>query len=106
MDGVSPHRPNPWHGLDVGPEPPSLVTASIEMTPRDVVKYELGKASGLLEVDRLLETSSSPPALYGLIPRTYCGSRVAAIAESADVADGAPLCLLYTSDAADDEYNV
>ncbi|MGI9646645.1 MAG: inorganic diphosphatase, partial [Ilumatobacteraceae bacterium] len=49
------------------------MTAYIEITSRDVVKYELDKRSGLLKVDRLLQTSSSPPTLYGLVPRTFCG---------------------------------
>jgi inorganic pyrophosphatase len=106
MDGVSTHRPHPWHGLDVGPEPPALVTAYIEITPRDVVKYELDKASGLLKVDRLLETSSSPPTLYGLIPRTYCGSRVAALAESTDVADGDPLDICVFSERPIDKADI
>jgi len=53
-----------------------MVTAYIEITPRDVVKYELDKESGLLKVDRVLQGSSSPPTLYGMIPRTYCGTRL------------------------------
>ena len=36
-------RPHPWHGLDSGPNPPSLVNAYIEITPFDMVKYELDK---------------------------------------------------------------
>ncbi len=44
------------------------MTAYIEITPRDVIKYELDKPSGLLKVDRVLQTSSSPPTLYGMIP--------------------------------------
>jgi len=31
-------RPHPWHGLDVGPKPPDIVHAFIEITPFDVVK--------------------------------------------------------------------
>ena len=34
-------RPHPWHGLDVGPNPPRLVNAYIEITPFDLVKYEV-----------------------------------------------------------------
>ena len=73
------YRPHPWHGLEPGPDPPRVVTAYIEITPFDVVKYELDKDSGLLKVDRPQESSSSPPTLYGLIPRTYCGPRVAGL---------------------------
>ncbi|MFV1990608.1 MAG: inorganic pyrophosphatase [Acidimicrobiales bacterium] len=91
-------RAHPWHGLEVGPNPPSMVTAYIEITPRDVVKYELDKESGLLKVDRVLQSSSSPPTLYGFIPRTYCGTRVAALSPTADRADGDPLDICVLSE--------
>ena len=71
------YRPHPWHGLDVGPEPPAIVHAYIEITPFDLVKYEIDKDSGYLRVDRPQRTSSLPPSLYGFIPRTYCGARIA-----------------------------
>lgn len=45
-------RPHPWHGLDVGPEPPTLVNAFIEISPFDLVKYEVDKVTGYLRVDR------------------------------------------------------
>lgn len=63
-------RPHPWHGLPVGAAPPELVNAFIEITPFDVVKYELEKSSGYLRVDRPQRFSSTPPTLYGFIPRT------------------------------------
>jgi inorganic pyrophosphatase len=89
-------RPHPWHGLEVGPKPPQLVYAYIEITPFDLVKYELDKRTGYLRVDRPQRTSSQPPALYGFIPRTYCGRRVATLMEGADHSDGDPLdiCVL------------
>ena len=34
-------RPHPWHGLETGRQPPEIVTAFIEISPRDVVKYEV-----------------------------------------------------------------
>ena len=34
-------RPHPWHGLSCGPEAPQVVHAYIEVTPYDVVKYEI-----------------------------------------------------------------
>ncbi len=71
------YRAHPWHGIDAGEESPKIVNAYIEMTPTDTVKYELDKSSGLLKVDRPQKYSSMPPMLYGLIPRTYCGSRIA-----------------------------
>ena len=56
-----------------GREPPRHVNAYIEITPFDLIKYEVDKASGYLRVDRPQRTSSQPPSLYGFIPRTYCG---------------------------------
>ncbi|MCB1707735.1 MAG: inorganic diphosphatase, partial [Halioglobus sp.] len=68
-----------------------IVQVYIEMTPDDVVKYELDKASGFLMVDRPQRTTSSPPALYGFIPRTYCAEEVAKRCPHAEAADGDPL---------------
>jgi inorganic pyrophosphatase len=36
-------RPHPWYGLSVGKEAPHLVHAFIEITPFDLVKYEIDK---------------------------------------------------------------
>jgi len=44
-------RPHPWHGLDAGPDPPAVVYAYIEITPFDMVKYELDKLTGYIQVD-------------------------------------------------------
>jgi len=79
-------RPHPWHGLEVGPNPPELVHAYIEITPYDLVKYEIDKVTGYLRVDRPQRTSSQPPTLYGFIPGTYCGTIVGSLSE--DVAEG------------------
>lgn len=89
-------RPHPWHGLSAGPELPRVVNAFIEITPFDLVKYEVDKESGYLRVDRPQRTSSQPPALYGFVPRTYCGARVASLMPVADHGDGDPLdiCIL------------
>jgi GGDEF domain-containing protein len=40
-------------------------------------------------VDRPQRTTSSPPALYGFIPRTYCAEEVAKRCADAEVADAA-----------------
>lgn len=89
-------RPHPWHGLEVGPEAPSLVHAYVEITPFDTVKYEVDKRTGYLRVDRPQRTSSHPPTLYGFIPRTYCGHRVGALSPKAEAGDGDPMdiCVL------------
>jgi len=91
-------RPHPWHGLEVGPEPPKIVNAYIEITPFDLVKYEVDKATGYLRVDRPQRTSSQPPALYGFIPRTYCGERVSALAPGTERGDGDPLDICVISE--------
>ncbi len=91
-------RPHPWHGLEVGPDPPSLVHAYIEITPFDFVKYEVDKETGYLKVDRPQRTSSQPPALYGFIPRTYCGTNVAALEPEVNRSDGDPLDILVVSE--------
>jgi inorganic pyrophosphatase len=91
-------RPHPWHGLPTGPEPPVCVHAYIELTPFDLVKYEVDKYTGYLRVDRPQRTSSSPPTMYGFIPRTYCAARVAALSSSADKGDGDPLDICVISE--------
>jgi inorganic pyrophosphatase len=89
-------RPHPWHGLEVGREPPLFVDCYIEITPFDLIKYELDKKTGYLRVDRPQRTSSQPPALYGFIPQTYCGEEIAALCPGAVRGDGDPLdvCVL------------
>jgi inorganic pyrophosphatase len=89
-------RPHPWHGLEVGPSAPDVVQAYIEITPFDLVKFEVDKESGYMRVDRSQQTSSLPPALYGFVPQTYSGHRTAALMEGADRGDKDPLdiCVL------------
>jgi len=94
----SRRRPHPWHGLASGPEPPRLVSAYIEITPFDMVKYELDKQSGYLRVDRPQRTSSQPPALYGFIPRTLCGDRLCRLSPQAERGDGDPLDICVISE--------
>ncbi len=91
-------RPHPWHGLEVGPNPPHLVNAFIEISPFDLVKYEVDKVTGYLRVDRPQRTSSQPPALYGFVPRTFCGSRVAELMPKARKGDGDPLDICVLSE--------
>ena len=98
--GVSPFRPHPWHGLDAGPEPPEILNAYIEITPFDLMKYEVDKVSGYLRVDRPQRSSAQHPSLYGFIPRTYCGERVRALAPSAKRGDGDPLDICVLSERA------
>jgi inorganic pyrophosphatase len=95
---------HPWHGVPIGPEAPRVVTAYIEITPTDTVKYEIDKPTGHLKVDRPQQFSNVCPTLYGFIPQTYCGERVAAFAPEGSTApaegDGDPLDICILSEKA------
>ena len=91
-------RPHPWHGLSAGLEPPVRIQAYIEITPFDLVKYEVDKETGYLRVDRPQRSSSQPPALYGFIPRTYCGRRVGELSPKAGSGDKDPLDICVMSE--------
>ncbi len=93
-------RPHPWHGLDAGPAPPDVLNAYIEITPFDLMKYEVDKVSGYLRVDRPQRSSAQPPTLYGFVPRTYCGDRVCRLAPKARRGDGDPLDICVFSERA------
>ena len=95
---ASQFRPHPWHGLTIGPEPPGLLYAYIEITPYDLIKYEVDKDSGYLRVDRPQRGSSQPPALYGFIPRTYCAERVQQLSPKSQRGDGDPLDICVLSE--------
>ncbi len=76
-------RPHPWHGLDPGLEPPASRDAYIEITPFDLVKYEIDKTSGYLRVDRAQRTSSPPPALCGSVGEPYARGRAEGVVAAA-----------------------
>ena len=97
-NSFSPWRQHPWHGLDVGPDPPRRVNAYIELTLFDLVKYEIDKVSGYLRVDRPQRSSSQVPALYGFVPRTYSGERVARLMDGATEGDCDPLDICVLSE--------
>ncbi len=75
-------KSHPWHGVPIGTEAPRIVTAYIEIVPSDTLKYELDKHTGHLKVDRPQRFSNICPSLYGLIPRTCCGTQVASLCAS------------------------
>ena len=91
-------RPHPWHGLEIGPDAPDVVHAYIEITPFDLVKYEVDKETGYMRVDRPQRSSSHPPTLYGFIPRTYCGARVCELSPRSSAGDGDPLDICVLSE--------
>lgn len=98
------YKPHPWHGVSPGSvdELPNTVRCFIESVPGDAVKYEVDKPSGYMIVDRPHKYSSMCPTLYGFVPQTYCGARVAHRAMERNpqitdiVGDGDPLdiCVL------------
>ncbi len=92
---------HPWHGVSPGLHAPQLINTYVEIVPRDVVKYELDKPSGHLRLDRPHKFSSLCPTLYGFVPQTYCGTRIAQFCmektgRAGIVGDGDPLdiCIL------------
>jgi inorganic pyrophosphatase len=78
------------------------VTVYVELVPADGVKYEIDKHSGYLRIDRPQRFSVACPALYGFIPRTYCGDAVAAApvpgGPVVDRGDGDPLDVCVLTD--------
>ena len=94
-------RAHPWHGIHIGDEAPEVVNSYIEIVPADTVKYELDKPTGHIKVDRPQKFSNVYPTLYGLIPQTYCGDKIAEFcmqksSRTGIVGDGDPLdiCVL------------
>ena len=73
-------KTHPWHGVPVGEEAPAVVTVYVEIVPSDAVKYEVDKVTGHLKVDRPQKFSNVCPSLYGFVPRTFSGERVAELA--------------------------
>lgn len=101
------YRSHPWHGVEIGKDSPKTLTAYVEMVPTDTVKYEVDKESGYLTIDRPQKYSSILPALYGFIPQTYCGEKVAEVSQKSlknpeIIGDGDPLdiCILTEKEIA------
>lgn len=109
------YRRHPWHGVPVGPDwdgrsVPEILYAYVEITPFSTIKYEVDKATGYLKVDRPQRSNSLPPYAYGFIPRTWCTSRVAAIAARTVPGvlrgDGDPLDICVISERAIDRSDI
>ena len=105
MDFSNAHKAHPWHGISLGKNVPEEVRAFIEIVPTDTVKYEVDKESGYLSLDRPQKFSNIVPSLYGFLPRTYCGAKMAELTNKALVrndveGDGDPLdiCILTEKD--------
>jgi len=94
---------HPWHGISAGDTAPNQVTAFIEIVPTDTVKYEIDKPSGWMKVDRPQVFAVSVPAMYGFVPQTYCGERIADLCMQRTnrlgvKGDGDPLDILVLSE--------
>jgi inorganic pyrophosphatase len=60
--------------VSVGKNPPHEVNVIIEVSMgSDPVKYEMDKDSGLIMVDRFMQTAMYYPCNYGFIPHTLSG---------------------------------
>lgn len=70
-------RAHPWHGIEPGKNPPEEINVYVEIVPSDTIKYEVDKKSGYLTIDRPQKFSNVVPAVYGFIPRTFCGPLIA-----------------------------
>ena len=62
---------NIWHDIEESRIQSKDFTAVIEIPKASKCKYELDKHTGILQLDRILYTSTHYPANYGFIPRTY-----------------------------------
>ena len=74
---IRKYKAHPWHGISLGDEAPEVVRTFIEIVPTDTVKYEIDKSTGYLCIDRPQKYSNIIPALYGFLPQTISGPRVA-----------------------------
>lgn len=74
---IKKYKSHPWHGISLGADAPEIVRTFIEIVPTDTVKYEVDKESGYLCIDRPQKYSNVIPALYGFLPRTISGTKVA-----------------------------
>jgi len=62
---------NIYHDISPGRIQPHDFIAVIEIPKGSKTKYEMDKETGLMEMDRVLYTSTHYPTNYGFIPRTY-----------------------------------
>ncbi len=61
---------HPWHDFPTGRNPPTEVTAVIEIPTNERNKYELDKRLGVFRLDRVLHSAVHYPGDYGFLPRT------------------------------------
>ncbi|MCL2569782.1 MAG: inorganic diphosphatase [Firmicutes bacterium] len=61
---------NPWHDICEKRITTEKFVAVTEIEKCTKIKYEIDKETGLLKLDRYLQTSTCYPATYGFIPKT------------------------------------
>jgi len=61
---------NPWHDIAEAKITPEKFLAVIEISRGSRNKYEICKDTGMLILDRVLQTATRYPTNYGFIPRT------------------------------------
>src|SRR6202167_3716061 len=61
---------HPWHDVTPGDKLPQEFDCVVEIPFGSSVKYELDKSSGLIRLDRILDSAVYYPANYGFIPQT------------------------------------
>jgi inorganic pyrophosphatase len=104
-------KPHPWHGVPIGEGAPDSVNVYIEIVPTDTIKYELDKETGILRIDRPQRYSNFCPALYGFIPKTYCGDSVGEFCATQTsreriIGDGDPLDICVLSEKSVEHGNI
>jgi len=62
---------NIWHNFNKDRIKPDDFYACIEIPKGSKKKYELDKETGFIILDRVLYTSTTYPANYGFVPKTY-----------------------------------
>ncbi len=75
---------NVWHDISDSRVNPNKFVAVIEIPKGGKQKYEMDKSTGMLKLDRILNTSTHYPANYGFLPRT--------LADDGDPLDVLVLC--------------
>ncbi len=63
---------HPWHGV-VPILPNNIINALVEIPKGSRAKFEIDKVTGLIRMDRVLQSSMQYPVHYGIIPQSLCG---------------------------------
>ncbi len=95
-------RAHPWHGLPIGDRAPDVVESYIEITPFDVVKYEIDKRTGGKYSDKLEKVTSTVEGQIEKLTTEDIDLTDAAVDVTDDVADAADTATDAVADAAEE----